>query len=129
MKRANFGSKLEQRKAEHEMAGASRRSNIATSPRRDATTSRRWVNHYKRQQAVTSRRQREIYPPSLKAKEVQNWRHRKTYGLGHENQNGSDIDLEEEPVICIVSSFWIIERMFYILHISIFLVSMFQIYI
>ena len=38
------------------MDGASRRSNVATSPRRDATTSRRWVNHYKSQQAVTSRR-------------------------------------------------------------------------
>ena len=72
------------------MVGASRRSNVATSPRRDATTSRRWVNHYKSQQAVTSRRlnvvtsqrrnvatsrcQLEIGPPSLKAKGVQNLR-------------------------------------------------------
>ena len=85
------------------MAGASRRSNVATSSRRDATTSRRWVNHYKSQQEVTSRRlnvvtsqrhdvatsrrQREICPPSLKAKGVQNWGHRETYGRGHENQN------------------------------------------
>ena len=123
------------------MAGASRRSNVATSPRRDATTSRRWVNHYKSQQAVTSRclnvvasqrldvatsrHQREICTPSLKAKGVQNSRHRETYGLGHRNQNSSDIDLEEEPVICIVSSFWTIELMFYISRISIFLVSMF----
>ena len=47
------------------------------------------------------------------------------HGLGHENQNGSDIDLEKEPVICVVSSFWKIELMFYISHNSIFLVSMF----
>ena len=38
------------------MARALRRSNVVMSPRRDATTSRRWVNHYKSQQAVTSRR-------------------------------------------------------------------------
>ena len=56
VKRANFGSKLEQRKQSMKMAGASRRSNVATSPCRDATTSRRWVNHYKSQQVVTSRR-------------------------------------------------------------------------
>ena len=123
------------------LAGASRSSNVATSQCHDATTSRRWVNHYKSQQAVTSRRlnvvtsqrrdvatsrrQSEIYPPSLKAKGVQKRRHRETYGLGHGNQNGSYIDLEEEPVICIVSSFWTIELMFYLSRISIFLVSMF----
>ena len=37
-------------------SGASRRSNIATSPRRDVPTSRRWVNQYNSQQAVMSRR-------------------------------------------------------------------------
>ena len=36
--------------------GASRRSNVATSPSRDVPTSRRWVNYCKSQQAVTSRR-------------------------------------------------------------------------
>ena len=41
VKRANFGSKLEQWKAIHESAEASRRSNVATSPRRDVPTSRR----------------------------------------------------------------------------------------
>ena len=40
------------------------------------------------------------------------------------NQSSSDIDLEEEPVICIVSSFLKIELMFYISHISILLDSM-----
>ena len=38
------------------VAGASRRSNVATSPRRDVPTSQRWVNQYNSQQAVTSRR-------------------------------------------------------------------------
>ena len=56
VKRADFGSKLEQWKAIHESAGASRRSNFATSPRRGVPTSRRWVNQYKSQQAETSRR-------------------------------------------------------------------------
>ena len=56
VKRANFGSKLEQWKAIHESAGASRRSNVATFPRRDVSTSRRWVNQYNSQKAVTSRR-------------------------------------------------------------------------
>ena len=38
------------------VAGASQRSNVATSPRRDVSTSRRWVNQYNNQQAVTSQR-------------------------------------------------------------------------
>ena len=72
-------------------SGASRRSNVATSPRCDVPTSRRWVNQYSSQQVTTSqrrdvstsrrgnvatwkrrdvetsRRQREICPLSLKA--------------------------------------------------------------
>ena len=56
VKIADFGSKLEQWKAMHESAGASRRSNVATSLHPDVPTSRRWVNQYKSQQVVTSRR-------------------------------------------------------------------------
>ena len=67
MKRANFGSKLEQWKAVHENGWSvatfqrrdvptSRHPHVATSPCRDVPTSRCWVNHYKSQQAVTSRR-------------------------------------------------------------------------
>ena len=126
VKRANFGSKLEQWKAIHESAGASRRSNIATSPRRDVSTSRHWVNQYNSQQAVTSRRlnvvtwqrrdvatsrrQREICPPSLKAVRVQNSRgiERRT-NEGTEFQSSSDTDFEEVPEICIVTHFWILE--------------------
>ena len=39
VKRADFGSKVEQWKAMHESAGASRRSNVATFPRRDVPSS------------------------------------------------------------------------------------------
>ena len=85
LKRANFGSNLEQWKAKYESGWSvatfqrrdvptSRRSNVATSPRRDVPTSQRWVNQYNSQKAVTSRRQREIFPPSLKAVRVQNSR-------------------------------------------------------
>ena len=38
------------------MYGKSRRSNVATSPRRDVPMSRHWVNYYAGQQAATSRR-------------------------------------------------------------------------
>ena len=51
VKRANFGSKLEQWKAVHENGWS-----VAAFQCRDGPTSRRWVNHYKSQQAVTSRR-------------------------------------------------------------------------
>ena len=125
VKRADFGSKLEQWKAMHESAGASRRSNVATSPRRDVPTSRRWVNQYRSQQAetsrrlnvvtsqrrdvATSRRQREICPLSLKAPRVQNSRMGKRTVKGTEIKSSSDTDHEEEPEICIVSYLWIIE--------------------
>ena len=87
--------------------------NVATSPRRDIPTSRRWVNKYRSQQAETSRRlnvatlqRRDVSAisasPSLKAKKVdKNSRHRRSYERGHENQNSSDLDLEEETYFCI----------------------------
>ena len=83
----------------------SRRLNVATSQRPDVSTSRR-LN------VATSVRVLSFH--HLKAKRVQNLGYRETYGLGHGNQNSSDIDLEEEPVICIVYSLWTIELMFYI---------------
>ena len=46
VKRVNFGSKLDSGKQCMKMAGASRCSNVTTSPRRDVPTSRCWVNHY-----------------------------------------------------------------------------------
>ena len=97
------------------VAGASRRSNGATSPHCDVSTSRRWFNQCNSQQAVsrdvaTSRRQREICPPSLKAVRVQNLGEigRRT-NEGTEFQSSSDTDFEEVPVICIVSHFWILK--------------------
>ena len=52
---------------------------------------------------------------------------RGSYELGHENQSSSDIDLDEEPVICIFSRFffWTVVLMFDILRICVFLFSMF----
>ena len=82
LKRANFGSNLEQWRAKYEGGWS-----VAMFQRRDVPTSRRsnvatWVNQHNSQQAVTSqsrdvsksRRQREICPPSLKAVRVQNSR-------------------------------------------------------
>ena len=51
LKRANFGSNLEQWKAKYEGDWS-----VATFQCRDVLTSRRWVNQYNSQQAVMSRR-------------------------------------------------------------------------
>ena len=95
LKRANFGSNLEQWKAKYEIGWS-----VATSPRRDVPTSRRLnvatlgqpiqqstssnVATSRRLNVATSRRQREICPPSLKAVRVQNLRgDREAYERGH----------------------------------------------
>ena len=102
-----------------------------TSQRHDAGSTTMQVNKRQRRNVSTSRRLnvvtsvRVLFSHHLKANRVQILRYRETYGLGRGNQSSSDIDLEEEPVICIVSSFLTIELMFYISHISILLVSMF----
>ena len=102
------------------MDGTSRHCNVATSPRRDVPTSRRWVNIYRSQQAATSRRlnvvtsqrrdvatsrrQREFCLSIIKSKKGSRIRwigDRGEYELGHGNHNSSDFDLGEEPVICI----------------------------
>ena len=115
-------------------SGASRRSNVATSPRRDVPTSQRWVNQYNSQQAATlrrhdvemSRRQREICPPSLKAAKGSEFG-----GIGRRTKEGtefqsrSDTHFEEVPVICIVSHFLDIRMMFLRLNIFICLFSIF----
>ena len=140
VKRANFGSKLEQWKAIHESAGASRRSNVATFPRRDVSTSRRWVNQYNSQQAVTSRRRnvatsqrrnvvtsvRDL-PSIIKSSKGSEFK----WGIGRRTNEGTefqssiDTDFEEVPVICIVSYFLDTRMMFLRLNIYIFLFSMF----
>ena len=56
VKRVAFGRILEQRVQCIKMAGTSRCRNVVTSPCRDVSTSRRWINIYISQQAATSRR-------------------------------------------------------------------------
>ena len=123
-------------------SGASQRSNVATSPRRDVRTSRRphvvtserrdvgstitTVNKQQRRDVETSRRQRKICPPLLKAAKGSEFG-----GIGRRTKEGtefqsrSDTDLEEVPVIFIVSHFLDIRMMFLTLNIFIFLFSMF----
>ena len=80
-----------------------------------------------RRDVSTSRRQRELCLSIIKSKKRdQNSRHRGSYELGHGNQSSSDIDLDEEPVICIFPRFyWTVVLMFDILRICVFLFSMF----
>ena len=117
VKRVVFGNILKQRVQCIKMAGTSRRRNVATSPRRDVSTSRRWVNIYRSQQAATSRclnivksqcrdvatsrRQRRICLSIIKSKKgtrIRGIGDRREYELGHRNHNSSDFDLGEEPV-------------------------------
>ena len=80
-----------------------------------------------RSDVATSRRQREFCFLIIKSKKgVQDLRYRGSYELGHGNQSSSDIDLDEEPVICIFPVFsWTVVLMFDILRICVFLFSMF----
>ena len=91
------------------------------SPRRDVPTSRR-LN------VVTSQRRNvrvNAVFSSFKSKQEAEFDVSENVRTRGGNQSSSDIDLEEKPVICIVSSFLTIELMFYISHISILLDSMF----
>ena len=101
---------------------ASRCSNVVTSPCRDVSTSRRWVNQYSSQQAVTSQRRNvstsrrgniatsALDLPSIikssKGSEFEEMGRRTNEGT--EFQSSIDTDFEEVPVICIVSHFWIL---------------------
>ena len=99
----------------------SRRLNVATSQRRDISTSRR-LN-------VATLQHRDVSASavfsSFKSKQGAELEVSGNVRTRGGNQSNSGIDLEEEPVICIVSSFLTIELMFYISHISILLDSMF----
>ena len=90
----------------------SRRSNVATSPRRDVPTSRRWVNQYRSQQSETSQR-RDVSTGSAPHHLKHQWFRMRGIGRrtneGTEFQSSSDTDFEEVPVICTVSNFWILE--------------------
>ena len=100
------------------VAATSRRPNVATFPRRNVSTSRRWVNKYRSQQfktsrrldVATSRRQLEICTPSFKVRMAQKSGDREAYERGHGIPEQSDTDFEEVPGICTVSHFcWILE--------------------
>ena len=144
LKRANFGSNLEQWKAKYEggrSVATSPRRDVPTSPRRDVPTSPRWVNQYNSQQAVTSRRhnvatpqrrgvatsrhQREIFPPSLKAVRVQNSRYREAYERGHGIPKQQRHRLRRSTLDLYCFPFLDIRMMFLRLNIYIFLFSMF----
>ena len=70
--------------------------NVATSQRRDVSTSRR---------CNVAKPVRVLFSHHLKANRMRILGYRETYRLGGGNQSSNDIDLEEEPEICIVSSF------------------------
>ena len=98
---------------------------VATSPRRDVPTSRSWVNNaevnnQKRRDVPTSRRlniatlqRRDVSMGSALHHLKHEWfgmgGYREAYERGHEIPEQSDANLEEVPVICTVSHFWILE--------------------
>ena len=94
-------------------APTSRRPNVATSQRRDVPTSRRQheflLSIIKRQMGTEFER-------------IGDW---ESHEPGRGNQSCSDIDPGEEPVILYSSLFWILELMFYISPIGIFLFIIF----
>ena len=118
------------------VAATSRRSHVATSPRRDVPTSRRWVNQYRSQQSKTSQclnvatlQRRGVSTRSSPHHLKNQWFRirgieRRT-NEGTELQSSSDTDFEEVPVICIVSHLLDIRLMFLRLNIFIFSFSMF----
>ena len=87
----------------------SRRPHVVTSQRRDVGSTYIEVNKRQRRDVnVATLQRRDVSASSasqsLKAKrglEFEGIRDRGSYELGHENQNISDFDLGEEPVICI----------------------------
>ena len=100
-------------------SATSRHSNVATSPRPDVSTSRRWVNQCRSQQSKTSRRlnvvtlqRRDVItgsaPHQLKHQCFRMEGIGRRTNKGIEFQSSSDTDFEEVPVICTVSNFWIL---------------------
>ena len=84
------------------MAGTSRRPHVVMSQRLDVGSTNIKVNKRQRRDVATSRRQCEFFLLIIKSKKgVQNLRYRESFEPGRGNQSSSDIDLEEEPVICI----------------------------
>ena len=88
---------------------------VATSPRRDVPTSRRWVNQYNSQQVATSRRGNVATSARDLPSMIKSSKGFRIGGIGRrmnegtEFQSSSDTDFEEVPVICIASHFWILK--------------------
>ena len=84
--------------------------NVVTSQRRDVSTSRRPnVATSQRRDVPTSRRQLEICTSSFKVRMAQKLGYWEAYERRHGIPEQSDTDFEEEPGICTVSYFWILE--------------------
>ena len=125
------------------VARASRRSNVATSPRRDVPTSRRWVNQYNSQQAVmlqrrnvatwqhrnvaTSARDLPSIIKSSKGSEFKGDREAYEPGQGIPEQKRHRLQRSTRDLYCF--PFLDSRMMFLRLNIYIFLFSMFYIYI
>ena len=119
------------------VAATSRRSNVATFPRRNVSNVATLGQPIQSQQFKTSRRlnvatlqRRDVssrsVPHHLKYEGLRNQRgDREAYVRGHEILEQSDTDFEEVPGICTVSQFLDIRMMFLILNIFIFSFSMF----
>ena len=78
VKRANYGSKLEQWRAMQESG-----CHVATSQRRDVRSTNTEVNNLKRRDASTSRRQLKIYTSSFKVRMAQKSGDGEAYERGH----------------------------------------------
>ena len=110
LKRANFGSNLEQWKAKYEIGWS-----VATFQRRDVPTSRRLnvvtlgqpIQQSTSSNVATSARDLPSIIKSSKGSEFGGIGRRTNEGT--EFQSSSDTDFKEVSVICIVSHFWILE--------------------
>ena len=123
VKRATFGSILEQREAVHKDGW-----NVATSQRRDVGSTYIEVNKRQRRDVSTSRRQHELCLSIIKSKKVTRIREeiedRGTYELGHGNHSSRTLTLEKSHHF-VSSSFRTERLMFYRLTICVFSFSMF----
>ena len=135
VKRANYGSKLEQWRAMQESG-----CNVSTLQRRDVPTSRRSnvttlgqpIHKSTIKNVATSQRMLQRHdvstrsaPHHLKHQWFRNWGIERRTNEGIELQSSSDTDFEEVPLICIVSHLLDIRLMFLRLNIFIFSFSMF----
>ena len=95
---------IAQRWLERRDVATSRRPHVVTSQRHDVGSTYIEVNKRQRRDVAMSRRQREFCLSIIKSKKgtrIRGIGDRGWYELWHGNQNSSDFDIEEEPIICI----------------------------